>query len=178
MKAKLMRWKVVTAGWTVLLVLWLGVTPEAVLSQSRDTTAAGLARDVQERVTYINRQLLEHPAPPPLGHYRIALEPGGKLTIDTRDGGMTIKRHTAYVEDIGSVHINLESREPPYTTILFVCKTGDCFLVTSENGMVGAYDRGGFDFGFDRRLARQMETAAKELIDLALADPTYGPPRQ
>jgi hypothetical protein len=146
------------------------------MSQTRDSTALARERDIRERVDYINRQLMAYPAPANLGRYQIDLLPGGKLTIDTRSADSSYRHHEAYIEDIGSVHTNIESRDPPYTTMLFVCKGGDCFVVTDGHDIVGAADRGGFDFAFDRRLARQIESAAEELLELAMEDSTYGPP--
>lgn len=164
-----------TAALAVVLVL-LGITPATAMSQERDSTALARERDILERVDYINRQLMTYPAPANLGRYQIDLLPGGKLTIDSRMSDSVLQHHEAYIEDIGSIHTNIESREPPYTTMLFVCKTGDCFVVTDGGAIVGAKDRSGFDFAFDRRLARQIESAAEELLALAMVDATYGPP--
>jgi len=158
------------------VVLVLVIAPATAMSQERDTAARSLERDIRERVDYINRQLLVYPAPPSLGRYQIDLLPGGKLTIDSWLSDSTARHYEAYIEDIGSVNINIESRDPPYTTALFVCKAGDCFVVRGGRDILTAKDRGGFDFAFDRRLARQIENAAQELLVLAMRDPTYGPP--
>ncbi len=158
----------------VLLVLVMA--PATAMSQERDTVERSLERDIRERVDYVNRQLLVYPAPSSLGRYQIDLLPGGKLTIDSWLSDSTTRHYEAYIEDIGSVNINIESRDPPYTTTLFVCKAGDCFVVRDNRGILTAKDRGGFDFAFDRRLARQIEKAAQELLVLAMRDPTYGPP--
>ena len=163
------------AAVAVALVL-LGMIPATALSQQRDSTALARERDIRERVDYINRQLMTYPAPTKLGRYQIDLLPGGKLTIDGRVGESALGHREAYIEDIGSIHTNIESREPPYTTTLFVCRTGDCFVVTNGLDIVGTSDRGGFDFAFDRRLARQIENAAEELLSLAMVDSRYGPP--
>ena len=164
------------AGVGAAIFALLLVVPATAMSQERDTATRSLERDIRERVDYINHQLVVYPAPPSLGRYQIDLLPGGKLIIDAWLGDSTIRHHEAYIEDIGSVHLNIESREPPYTTALFVCKSGDCFVVDDGKGVIGAKDRGGFDFAFDRRLARQIEHAAKELLALAMRDSTYGPP--
>ena len=171
---KLMDGGLPTATLAVVLVL-LGIAPATAMSQERDSTALARERDIRERVDYINRQLMTYPAPGNLGRYQIDLLPGGRLTIDSRIDSV-LRHHEAYIEDIGSIHINIESREPPYTTVFFVCKSGDCFVVRNGRHIVDAKDRGGFDFAFDRRLARQIEDAAGELLALAMVDATYGPP--
>ena len=158
------------------VVLVLVTAPATAMSQERDTAARSLETDIRQRVDYINHQLGVYPAPPSLGRYQINLLPGGKLTIDSWLSDSTTRHYEAYIEDIGSVNINIESRDPPYTTALFVCKSGDCFVVRDNLGILSAKDRGGFDFAFDRRLARQIENAAQELVGLAMRDPTYGPP--